>query len=478
MQSPAPRKINEIANLLGLDGDDVEPIGWFKGKFALGLENSLTSNPVGRYLDVTAISPTPLGEGKTVVTIGLAMALSRLGHRSIATLREPSLAPVFGMKGGGAGGGRATLLPAEEINLHFTGDSYAVSSATNLLAAVIDNHLQRGQDPRLDPASISWRRVIDMNDKGLSSIITGLGHTRQAPLRETGFELTAASEVMAILSLASGLDDLRQRIGRIFVGTTFDGEPVFAETLRCAGAMTALLRDAIRPNLVQTCEHTPALVHTGPFGNIAHGNSSIIADQIALRLADYVVTESGFGADCGAEKFFNLKCLTSGLVPNVEVLVCTVRALKLHSGKYRVHPGKPLPPELLQEDLASMREGSVNLRAHLDILRQFGVPVVVAINRFPSDTVRELEEIRRIAIEFEADGVAVCNAFEEGSAGAIELAEAVIDVSSRPNEFHLLYPGAMCPEQKLQTVATRIYGADGIDLLPNARRQLESYCRM
>ena len=341
MQTTQPRRIHEIADQLGLGPDDVEPMGWWKGKLSLGLEQKLDANPIGKYINVTAINPTPLGEGKTVVSIGLAMALSQAGQRSIVTLREPSLAPVFGIKGGGAGGGCSKLLPAEDINLHFTGDLHAVTAATNLLAAVIDNHCKRHQEPRLNPASVTWKRCVDMNDKGLSQIISGLGHLRQAPVRETGFSLTAASEVMAILALSDNLEDLRQRIGRIHVGTTSDGAEVFAEDLGCAGAMTVLLRDAIRPNLVQTCEHTPAFVHTGPFGNIAHGNSSIIADRIALRLADFVVTESGFGSDCGAEKFFNLKCRTSGLSPDVEVLVCTIRALKLQSGKFHVRPGKP-----------------------------------------------------------------------------------------------------------------------------------------
>jgi formate--tetrahydrofolate ligase len=478
MQTPAPRKINDIAEPLGLNPQQVEPMGWFKGKLALGLEKTLRQNPIGKYINVTAINPTPLGEGKTVVAIGLAMALSQAGHRSIVTLREPSLAPVFGIKGGGAGGGRATLLPSDDINLHFTGDLHAVSAATNLLAAMIDNHCKRGQEPRLDPASVTWQRAVDMNDKGLSHIVTGLGNLRQAPLRETGFSLTAASEVMAILALATSLDDLRQRIGRIFVGTTFDGAPVLAEDLGCAGAMTALLRDAIRPNLVQTCENTPAFVHTGPFGNIAHGNSSIIADRLAVRLADYVVTESGFGSDCGAEKFYNIKCRTCGMVPSAEVLVCTVRALKLHSGRFRVRPGNPLPPELLQEDLNALREGAENLRAHVEILKQFGMPVVIAVNRFPTDTSREIEEVRRLALEFQADSAAECNVFEEGGAGGRELADAVREVSSQPNQFSFLYPDEMSLVEKLETVAIRIYGADGIDLEPKARKRLETFSEL
>jgi len=478
MQTPVPRKINDIAEQLGLGPQQIEPMGWFKGKLTLGLDQTLQQNPIGKYINVTAINPTPLGEGKTVVAIGLAMALSQAGHRSIVTLREPSLAPVFGIKGGGAGGGKATLLPADDINLHFTGDLHAVSAATNLLAAMIDNHCQRRQEPRLDPNTVTWQRAVDMNDKGLSHIISGLGNLRQAPLRETGFSLTAASEVMAILALSTSLDDLRQRIGRIYVGMTFDGAPVSAEDLGCAGAMTALLRDAIRPNLVQTCEHTPAFVHTGPFGNIAHGNSSIIADRIAVRLADYVVTESGFGSDCGAEKFFDIKCRTCGLIPNVEVLVCTVRALKLHSGRFRVRPGRPLPPELLQEDLGALREGAENLRAHVEILKQFGMRVVVAVNRFTTDTKAELDEVRQLALEFQADGVAECNVYEEGGAGGRELADVVSEICSRPHQFQFLYPDGMSLAQKLETVATRIYGADGVELERSAQKQLEKFTDM
>jgi formate--tetrahydrofolate ligase len=315
---------------------------------------------------VTAVSPTPFGEGKTIIAIGLSMALCREGHKAIVTLREPSLAPTFGIKGGGAGGGRASLYPADEINLHFTRDLHAVAAANNLLAAVIDNHLKRGLKPELDSDSITWRRAVDISDKALSHVVAGLGPKLQGPLRETGFDLTAASEVMAILALATDLADLRIRLGRILVGETPSRKPVFAETIGCAGAMAALLRDAIRPNLVQTCENTPTLVHAGPFANIAHGNCSVVADLAAIHMADYVITESGFGSDCGAEKLFDIKCRVSGLKPAAEVLVCTVRSLKLQSGRFHVRPGLPLPDELLNEDLDALRQS--------------------AVNRFPSDT--------------------------------------------------------------------------------------------
>ncbi len=473
-----PRKISEIAEMLGLGPAEVEPVGWHKGKLALGLERTLAGRGKAKYVNVTAVTPTPLGEGKTVTTIGLSMALSRLGKRSIAALREPSLGPVFGYKGGGAGGGKATLLPAADINLHFTGDLHAVAAATNLLAAMIDNHLKRGKTPQLQPASITWRRAIDVEDRGLEHIVTGLGDPPQAPLRETGFDLTAASEVMAILSLATSLGDLRERMGRIVAGATPSGEPVFAEELGCAGAMAALLRDAIRPNLVQTCEHTPALVHSGPFGNIAHGNSSVLADLAAVRLAEYVVTESGFGADCGAEKFFNIKCRVSGLRPDAVVLVCTLRALKLQSGQFQARPGKALPPELLAENLAALRAGAVNLEAHIGIVRRFGLPLVVAINRFREDGDREVEELRRIALESGATAVAVTEAYERGGEGSLELALAVVAAAEQPSEFDFLYPLQTSLEEKIETIATEIYGAGGVEYDEAARRRLEQYTRL
>jgi len=442
---------------------------------ALGLENRLADRPRGKYIGVTAISPTPLGEGKTVTAIGLAMALCRLGRPAIATLREPSLGPVFGIKGGGTGGGRAHLVPANEINLHFTGDLHAVTSAHNLLASLLDNHLARRLQPVLDPTSITWRRVIDLNDKGLSQIITGVGDHPHVPRRETGFDLTAASEVTAILALATGLADLRRRLERIVVGRDENGALVQAREIGGVGAMTALLRDALRPNLVQTCERTPALVHTGPFGNIAHGNSSVLADLAAIRLAEFVVTESGFGADCGAEKLFDIKCRASGLVPDVEVLVCTVRALKYQSGRFSLGPGNTLPPELPVEDCDAVRAGRANLEGHLDVLRKFGIPIVAAVNRFPTDTDRELDEVRRIAMEAGAAHVAVSDAFARGGEGAEDLAQAVIAASKTPGRFRFLYPDDLSCLEKLEVVAREIYGADGLDVEPTARRQLESY---
>lgn len=468
-----PVKLDQVVAALGLQAEDVEPYGWFQGKLTLGLERRLPERRGVKYLGVSAISPTPLGEGKTVVAIGLAMALCRLGRPAIVTLRQPSQGPVFGIKGGGTGGGHAMLLPSEDINLHFTGDLHAVTAATNLLAAMIDNHVRRGATPALDPATLIWRRVLDVNDASLRRVLTCAVDLRQPPRHETGFYLTAASEVMAILSLATGLEDLRRRLGRILVGLSPSGQPVLAEDLHAAGAMAALLKDAIRPNLVQTCEHTPALVHAGPFANIAHGNSSVLADLNAVRLADYVVTESGFGADLGAEKFFDIKCRVSGLVPAAEVLVCTVRALKLQSGRFQAQPGKPLPAELSSEDLDSLQAGTVNLQAHLDILRQFGVPVVVAVNRFPSDSDRELDAVLRFARQAGADAAVLTDAYTRGSAGAMDLAHAVVAASGQEPRLDFLYPLDMPPEEKIEILARRVYGAESVDYEPAARRQLD-----
>ncbi|MHC4877012.1 MAG: formate--tetrahydrofolate ligase [Planctomycetota bacterium] len=474
----APRPISEIAASLQIDPPDAEPFGWYAAKLPLNLPQRLNDRPVGRYVGVTAINPTPFGEGKTVVSIGLSMGLARLGQRSIATLRQPSLAPVFGVKGGGAGSGRSRLLPAEAINLHFTGDLHAVAAANNLLAAMLDNHTNRELTPRIDPKSISWRRVVDISDKGLAKIETGLNQPRQAPQRETGFDLTAASEVMSILSLATDLDDLRSRIDRIVVARDVDGAPVTAAQIGAAGAMTVLLRDALRPNLVQTCEHSPALVHAGPFANISHGNSSIIADLAAVRLADFVVTESGFGSDLGAEKFFNIKCRASGLRPDAEVLVCTVRALKYHSGQFDVRPGHPLPDALLTENLPALRAGLPNLQAHLDNLKNFGLPGVVAINRFPTDTDREISLLRELASDAGAVRVAVIDAFARGGAGAEELADAVINVCQLPSQFDVLYPLEMSPEEKIASIATRVYGAADVQFSELAQAQLREFSEL
>ncbi len=470
-----PRSIEQLTQDLGLDAHSVEPYGWYAGKFALDLHLRLQQNPLGRLIGVTAINPTPFGEGKTIVSIGLAMALSRRGHRSIVNVREPSLAPVFGIKGGGAGGGRSKLVPTEDINLHFTGDLHAVTAANNLLAAMLDNHSKRGLDPKIDANGISWRRVLDMNDKGLAHIEVGLDDPIQAPRYETGFDLTAASEVMSVLSLASDFADLRHRLGRIVVGRSTSGEYVTAEQIGAAGAMTALLRNAARPNLVQTCEGTPAIVHAGPFANISHGNNSVVADLTALRLADYVVTESGFGSDNGALKLFDIKCRTSGVVPRAEVLVCTIRALKYHSGRFEVRAGRPLPTSLLGEDLSALREGSQNLAGHLAILQRFGIPTVVAINRFPTDTPAELQLARELATELGAERVAVIDAYSQGSEGALELADAVVEACACPSNFTPIYPLNATYEEKFSGIATKLLGAASVDFSPGVTEKLAEF---
>ncbi|MBX3441675.1 MAG: formate--tetrahydrofolate ligase [Planctomyces sp.] len=469
---PRLRRIDELTSRLGLSPDDVEPRGWHVGKFSQGLHQRLGHRPRGKYVNVAAINPTPLGEGKTVTAIGLAMGLERIGRRAIVTLRQPSMGPLFGVKGGGAGGGQARLEPFDDVNLHLTGDLHAVAAANNLLAALVDNHAARGMSPAIDPDRIDWKRCVDVCDRSLRGIRTGVGDDAWIE-RQSGFDLTAASEIMAILGLAVDLTDLKDRLGRIVVGRTTDGTRVTAAGLRAAGALTAILRDALRPNLVQTSDGTPALVHTGPFANIAHGNSSVVADLAALRLAEFVVTESGFGADCGAEKFFHLKCRASGLAPDLEVLVCTARALKLHSGKFTVRPGRPLPRELLQEDLDALHAGAANLEAHLEILRRFGVPTVVAVNRFPDDPQAEIDAISAIARSAGADDVAVTTAFLEGAAGSEILAEAVVRAASLPVRFEPLYSDDLPLVGKLEAIVRQVYGGDGVDLSPNAQRELD-----
>lgn len=473
VNSDKPLPITKIAERLRLSQDDLEMYGRYAAK--LSLHAATRSETVGKYIGVTAINPTPFGEGKTVVSIGLSMGLCRRDKNAIVTLRQPSLAPIFGIKGGGAGGGRSRVIPSEDINIHFTGDLHAVAAANNLLAAMLDNHVARKLEPHLKSEDITWRRAIDISDKGLAHICSGLNHVPMAPERETGFDLTAASEVMSILSLATDLGDLRRRLGRILVTSPHAQQLITAEDIGAAGAMAVLLRKAIQPNLVQTLENTPALIHAGPFGNISHGNSSIIADQIALKLADYVVTESGFGSDLGAEKLFNMKCRLAGITPAAEVLVCTVRALKYHSGRFDVRPGRPLPQELLQSDLSSLTAGSANLIGHLDNLRQYGIPIVVAINQFPTDTEDELVLIEQIAKAAGAFRVARVNCFSQGGEGAITLADAVIDACNEPSSFTTLYPLDISYAQKLSRIAQRVYGADGVSFSNNTAALLESF---
>jgi formate--tetrahydrofolate ligase len=468
------RPIEEIAAQMGIPPTLLEHYGANVAKIRLDAIELLAERPKARYVVVTAITPTPLGEGKTTTTIGLGQALACLGKQATIAIRQASMGPTFGIKGGAAGGGYSQVVPFETLNLHLTGDLHAVTAANNLLAAMVDNHLQQGNALGLDPHAITWKRVLDVNDRSLRNIVVGLGTREDGTPKQTGFDITAASEVMAVLALATSLHDLRARFGRIVVGYTVAGVPVTAEQLKAAGAMTVIMRDAIKPNLLQTLENTPVLVHAGPFGNIAHGNSSVVADLIGIHAGEYLVTEAGFGSDMGAERFFNIKCRTSGLVPDAAVVVATVRALKLHSGRHKVTAGRPLPPEMLAENPDEVRLGAANLLKHLEIVRRHGVTPVVAINAFAEDFPSEHAAIREIAASVGARA-AVCTHFFDGGKGAVELAEAIIQATGEPSQFQMLYPSEATLRQKIEVIATEVYGADGVDYLLSASRQLDTY---
>ncbi len=470
--------IIEIAEKLGLSEDDIELYGKYKAKISLDVLEELPDRPDAKYIDVTAITPTPLGEGKTVTTIGVSMGLNKIGKQTITCIRQPSLGPVFGIKGGAAGGGYSQVLPMEDFNLHLTGDVHAVGVAHNLLAAAIDSHILHGNALEIDPKTISLRRVVDVEDEAMRNIVIGLNGRKNMLPRETGYDITVASEAMAILALTSGLQDLRERLGRIVVAYRKDGSQVTAEDLRVAGAMTVLLKDAIKPTLMQTVENTPAFVHAGPFANIAHGNSSIIADKIGLKLADYVVTESGFGADCGMEKFMNIKCRISGLRPHAVVMVCTVRALKMHSGEFKVVAGRPLDPGLVAENLPALKAGSVNLVKHLENAALFGVPVVVAINRFTPDTDNEIELLREIALDAGASDVAISNVWAKGGEGGVEVAEAVVRAAEKPSDFKFLYRDTSSIKAKIKAIATKVYGAANVSYTPEASRKIRQFTKL
>ncbi|WP_019812061.1 formate--tetrahydrofolate ligase [Saccharomonospora halophila] len=470
------KPLTDVAADMGLGPDLVEPYGNTAAKLSLDAVGALADRPKAKYVVVSSITPTPLGEGKTTTTVGLGQGFGHLGKRGVVAIRQSSMGPTFGIKGGAAGGGYSQVVPMESMNLHLTGDLHAVGAAHNLLSAMVDNHLHKGNTLDLDPFAITWRRVLDVNDRDLRQIVTGLGGRQDGIPRQTGFDITAASEVMAVLALSTSLRDLRHRLGRIVVGYDRSGEPVTAEQLRAAGAMCVQLREALKPNLMQTVEQTPVLVHCGPFGNIAHGNSSVLADLIGIRGGDYLVTEAGFGADMGAERFFNIKCRASGLVPDAAVVVVTVRALKAHSGRHRVVAGKPLPEEMLAENPDDVRAGAANLRKQLANIAAHGVPAVVAVNAFDTDFDSEHRAILEIAAEEGVHG-AVSTHVAEGGKGAAELAEAVAAACDRPSGFTHLYPDEMPLTDKIDTVARRMYGADGIDLSPTARRQLDSYTR-
>ena len=518
--------IRQVAEEAGILPEEMEFYGNYKAKVHLTVRDRLARKPQGKYIDVTAITPTPLGEGKTTTTVGLSQALgAHLKKKVFTCIRQPSMGPTFGIKGGAAGGGYSQIVPMEDFNLHLTGDIHAVGVAHNLLSAAIDARIMHernmtdkqlykalfpkdewapsllrrarrlgikakmpsGMKPEerarvvrlnIDPYTITWNRVVDVNDRSLRQIVCGLGGRDNGYPRESGFDIAVASEVMAIFALTTSSEDLRERLSRIVIGTDRSGNPVTAEDLGCAGAMTVLMNDALRPNLMQTLEGTPAFVHAGPFANIAHGNNSIVADQIALKLADYVVTESGFGADIGMEKFMDIKCRISGLVPNCVVIVATVRALKMHGGVGKIVAGKPLPKELVEENLPALEKGAANMVKNIQIARLFGVPVVVAINTFATDTDREVELLRKIAQSSGAEAAVKSDHWARGGAGAVELAEAVLSASDKTTRFEFLYPLDMPIKKKIETIATRVYGADGVDFQPVADEKVALYERL
>ena len=473
-QAAKLQPLTDIAAQMGIGAHLIEPYGDSLAKIKLKAIEELSDRPKAKYVLVAAITPTPLGEGKTTTTVGLGQAFKHIGKKSVIAIRQPSMGPTFGIKGGAAGGGYSQVIPMELLNLHLTGDFHAVTSAHNMLAAVLDNHLHQGNKLGIDMNNITWRRVLDINERALRNIVIGLGAKEDGVTRQTGFDITAASEVMAILALCTSLQDMRERLGRIVVGYTPEGDPVTAEDLKGAGAMAAIMRDALKPNLLQTLEGTPVLVHAGPFGNIAHGNSSIIADQIGIRGGDYLITEAGFGADMGAERFFNIKCRASGLAPDAAVVVATVRALKAHSGKHRIVAGKALPPDLLTENPDEVHIGGANLGKQIENIRIHGVSPVVAINAFPGDFDSEHRAIIELATEFGCR-VAVCNNFSEGGKGAIELAEAVADAADEPSTFQVLYPSEASLKTKIETVATKVYGAAKVEYSAAANRQLANF---
>jgi formate--tetrahydrofolate ligase len=479
-RSVSPRPIIEVAQELGLHDDEIELYGPTKAKVSLAAINRLEAlNPRGRYVVVTAITPTPLGEGKTTTTIGLTQGLNRIGKRAAVAIRQPSLGPVFGIKGGAAGGGYSQVIPMEDFNLHLTGDVHAIGAAHNLAAAFLDNSLHHKNPLGIDPLSVTWPRVVDISDRAIRRGVIGLGGRENGVPRETEWQITVASEVMAVLALAADLADLRARLGRMVLATTYDGRPVTAEDLRVAGAMTALLKDALKPNLLQTLEGGPAFVHCGPFANIAHGNNSVLADRLALATNEIVCTEAGFGADMGAEKFFDIKCRASGLRPDTAVVVATIRALKMHGGVGKIVAGKPLDPALAVENIDAVRAGAANLAKQIENVLAFHVPVVVAINAYPGDTTGEIAAVQEVALSAGARAAVVSRHFTDGGAGAEELARAVWDTAQEgAPDFQLLYADDAPLVEKIEAIAVRIYGASGVDVLPAAARALKSFEEM
>lgn len=457
--------IKDVAASIGIEEDDLELYGKYKAKISDELINRTKKNPDGKLILVTAINPTPAGEGKTTTSVGLGEAFGRLGKKALIALREPSLGPCFGIKGGAAGGGYAQVVPMEDLNLHFTGDFHAITSANNLLAALLDNHIQQGNELGIDPRQIVWKRCMDMNDRVLRNIVVGLGSKMDGMVREDHFVITVASEIMAILCLADDMADLKKRLGRIIVAYTFDGKPVTADDLQATGSMAALLKDALKPNLIQTLEHTPAIVHGGPFANIAHGCNSVRATKTALKLADYVITEAGFGADLGAEKFFDIKCRMAGLKPDAVVLVATIRALKYNGGVPK--------DELSSENLDALKAGIENLEKHIENLHKFGVPVVVTLNSFVTDTKAETDFVEQFCKERGCE-FALSEVWEKGGEGGIDLANKVLEtIEHKESNFKVLYDDSLSLKEKIETVAKEIYGADGVTYSPAAERELK-----
>jgi formate--tetrahydrofolate ligase len=469
------RPIHLIARGLGIPRKYLELYGDYKAKVSLDILKKIKPRKKGKYIVVSAITPTPLGEGKTVTTIGLSMALNRIGKKAAGCIRQPSLGPVFGIKGGAAGGGYSQVVPMEDFNLHFTGDVHAVGLAHNLCAAFLDNHLFRQNKLNIDLNKIFWKRVVDLNDRSLRKVRIGFGGGENGVERDTGFDITVASELMAILALVTSPADLRKRISRVVLALTREGNPVTCEDLKVAGAMAVLLKDAIKPNLIQTLEHTPIFVHAGPFANIAHGNSSILADQIAIKLADFVVTEAGFGADCGAEKFFDIKCRYSGLRPDAAVLVCSVRALKMHSGEFNVVAGRPLDHGLLRENLPALEKGCANLEKQIENIRLFGIPCVVAINIFKTDAHKEIDLIKKIALKNGAFDCAQSRVWQYGSRGGVDLAQAVVKASRAKSNFKFLYALDLSIKDKIETIAKKIYGSCLVRYEPKACENIALY---
>ncbi|MDG1368614.1 MAG: formate--tetrahydrofolate ligase [Acidimicrobiales bacterium] len=470
------KPLTEIAASAGIPEECLEPFGSGAAKITLDAIDKMADRPKAKYVVVSAITPTPLGEGKTTTTVGLGQAFQHIGSSATIAIRQPSMGPTFGIKGGAAGGGYSQVVPMEMFNLHLTGDMHAVTAAHNLCSAMVDAHLYHGNECGFDIHNITWRRVVDINDRALRNVTIGLGGKMDGIPRETGFDITAASEVMAALALSADLFDLRARMGRIVLGYTKAGDPITAEDIGAAGSMTVILREAIKPNLMQTLENTPALVHTGPFGNIATGNSSIVADRIGIHTSDFLLTEAGFGADMGAERFFNIKCRYSGLAPDASVLVATVRGLKAHSGNHRIVPGKPLPPALLEANPDEVHQGGDNLRKQLENMQIHGCTPVVAINVFPGDHDEDIAAIHEIASEY-GSRAAVSTHFSDGGRGASELAEAIKEAAEEASEFQVLYPDDASLKDKIHAVATKVYGANGVEYTATADKQIENYTR-